>query len=773
MAERVEALVLQMSVDLRALQKSMDKAKKTTADGLGDVEGRFSKTSKKVKEEAGKISSAFEEMARGVPIVGDALANLGPAGAIAGAGLGVLAGAFKLIYDDANKAREKIDDLATSAENVAVSAESFQAFKALGIELDVAFEQIEGGLNKLQIGAAEAATGTGALYNGLKKIKPELIDTIVQAKTQEDRWDALSAAITGTEDQLTKVAIAKAAFGKTGAQFVRLLDGEDKTVRALTTRYRELGVILSEDLVKAVGAADQRLQLTQARLDANATRAAAAWIPATEALSNAWLDLNLAITGVFDSFASQENKPITALQKQIDDLGESIARYERSANSPFYAGTKIAAGAEAQLRKLKADRALIEMQLAIKQQPIFKGPESSLDVTDPDAAAAAEAKRVADLARLQAETNRLRQSAAQYLNELGDSTQLVKIKEAELNSIVQAGFLTRAQAATALENYRLGLVKLTDAQKDAAAQEKIWIQLLENAKTPVEKAQDALTQFWDAVQFGTIGPGERAAEILAILTKNLQDAGNAARQASPELQAVARAREAIAGAKLASMSRADRLAAERGRLNGLVGNGDFSQGEADSAFKIFSDADAAEVREGMRDSVKAGIREGLVSDDWGEQVRAILADGVVNGLEDAINRLADSLTDIVLGKQGGDGGLLGAAAKFVFGGARANGGGVNANKSYLVGERGPEILRMGPGQNGQVLNASQVNGLTVGGGGGGAAYVDARISIGGVDMATWSMVKQALEAQAHAIAARIPGAVNTTLSSNRRQKRRF
>ena len=73
----------------------------------------------------------------------------------------------------------------------------------------------------------------------------------------------------------------------------------------------------------------------------------------------------------------------------------------------------------------------------------------------------------------------------------------------------------------------------TDAQKEAAAQEKIWVQILESAKTPVERAQDALTQFWDAVQFGTIGPGERAAEILAILTKNLQDAGNAARQASP------------------------------------------------------------------------------------------------------------------------------------------------------------------------------------------------------------------------------------------------
>lgn len=54
---------------------------------------------------------------------------------------------------------------------------------------------------------------------------------------------------------------------------------------------------------------------------------------------------------------------------------------------------------------------------------------------------------------------------------------------------------------------------------------------------------------------------------------------------------------------------------------------------------------------------------------------------------------------------GGAGGVAGAALPLVgglFGGARAGGGPVAAGKTYLVGERGPELLRMG-GQPGTVI----------------------------------------------------------------------
>ena len=615
MADRVEALVLQMSVDLRKLQKDMDKAKRTTSAGLSDVEGRFSKTSKKVKEEAGKMGSAFEDMARGIPVVGNAIADLGPAWTIAGAGAAALGLALKTVWDNAEQARKKIDDLGTSAENVSVSAESFQAFKALGIELDVTFETIEKGLNKLQVGAAEAQVETGALYNGLKKVDPALLAVIQSAETQEDRWDALSQAITGTDDQLKKVAIAKAAFGKEGAKFVRLLEGEDKTVAALTNRYRELGLILSEDLVRQVGAADQRLQLASARLDALKTRADAAWIPAVEAVTSAWLELNVALAQTFDRMNDLQGRQTdtliadmkaqeVALNRAMKAWGEAeknLSKYDQGPGATKEGIRKRAAMEVQQLRDdfYKEQARFFELRNLVndRTQKINKGAGTNGELADQaaaDAALEAEQRRVAEMAKLAAERDRQRQQAAQYLNELGDSTELLKIREEDLAKIVAAGFLTRQQADASLSAYAKSIDKVTDAEKEAAANAKIWASILEQAKTPVDRATEALGEFWDGIKYGQV-PAADAAQILAILTKNLQDAEAAARGATPALQAVAAARAAIAEAENMSLSRAERLAKERKRLDDLVGQGGFTQKEADRSFKLFADQDAGQV----------------------------------------------------------------------------------------------------------------------------------------------------------------------------------
>lgn len=773
MVDRVEALVLQMSVDLRKLQTGMQKARETTNKELQAVEKRVGQSAKILEDLSGKISGGFEDLARNIPIVGDSLAALGPAALAGGAALGGLALGAKTLWDNAEAARKSIDDLKTSSENIGTSAETAQALRALGIELDVTFETIEKGLNKLQVGSAEAANGQGNLFNALRKTNPEILATIAAAQTQEDRWDALSRAISGTDDQLQKVAIAKAAFGKEGAKFVRLLDGEDKTIQSLTNRYRELGVILEEDLVTAVGEADQRIQLANARMEANATRANAAWIPAVEALSTAWADLNVNVGTFFDTILNdQGDRQFQTITKNLKDINEEIAALEKtggtSSISNFLFGVQDDGGKS--LQALKDKRALLELDLEIRRQQVNRGPIGQGDIEDPAEAQ----RREGELSRLAAERNRQRQAAALILASLGDTTQAVKLKEAEYNELVRAGLLTRTQATEAVELYRKSLEKADKAQRELSVGERLWQELLKASETPVTRAEANLREFWDAVSAGTIGPPEQAQEVLIGLTKALQDAQAAAAAATPEFQAVAAARQAIAQAEASRLTTAEKITAERQRLNDLVGKNGFTQAEADQAFGTFVQEQTTTLRENTREAVKQGLRQGLVTDDWGTALREIVAENLTEGLNDTIDRLADLLSDILLGKPGGDGGALSAiwsAISGSFGGARAGGGGVMAGRSYLVGEKGPEILRMGPGQNGEILNAEQVNALAAPAGGG--TYIDARTTIGGVDFATWPQVQAALAAQTRAIAARVPGAVNATLASNRTQKRRF
>lgn len=85
----------------------------------------------------------------------------------------------------------------------------------------------------------------------------------------------------------------------------------------------------------------------------------------------------------------------------------------------------------------------------------------------------------------------------------------------------------------------------------------------------------------------------------------------------------------------------------------------------------------------------------------------------------------------LLGFGNADGGFLGLGK--LFGGARADGGPVSAGKSYLVGERGPELFT--PGASGFI---------TPNGGGGNVINIDARGAVPGVETRIRAAVEEAV-----------------------------
>jgi hypothetical protein len=87
----------------------------------------------------------------------------------------------------------------------------------------------------------------------------------------------------------------------------------------------------------------------------------------------------------------------------------------------------------------------------------------------------------------------------------------------------------------------------------------------------------------------------------------------------------------------------------------------------------------------------AGIISGTesVGDAFGKMAQRILADLARIAIEKSILSLIGSAAGV-----GGAGGGIGGVVGGLFGGARAAGGPVSSGKTYLVGERGPELLRM-------------------------------------------------------------------------------
>src|SRR5690606_18792061 len=97
----------------------------------------------------------------------------------------------------------------------------------------------------------------------------------------------------------------------------------------------------------------------------------------------------------------------------------------------------------------------------------------------------------------------------------------------------------------------------------------------------------------------------------------------------------------------------------------------------------------------------------------GEGMARSLARAAADG-EVSLAELARAVLAAVNAATGGGGGLSGALAAAIgslFGGSRADGGPVLAGRTYLVGERGPEVFR--PQTAGVVEPAAGAGGVTV------------------------------------------------------------
>jgi tape measure domain-containing protein len=179
------------------------------------------------------------------------------------------------------------------------------------------------------------------------------------------------------------------------------------------------------------------------------------------------------------------------------------------------------------------------------------------------------------------------------------------------------------------------------------------------------------------------------------------------------------------------------------------------------------------LRQVMRDSIKNALREGIRTGDWGDSFSMILADAVTTGLDDALSRIGDWLADFLFADNGMLTNLANSAGSWIFG-QRAGGGAAMAGRGYRVNDRGDsgEFLFMGSNP-GQVLRQSEMAGM-LGGGTSSPTVVNANLTImGSVDAVTWPKVQEAMRQQARQIMSAVPATVNATLIDNRIQKRRI
>jgi hypothetical protein len=595
---------------------------------------------------SGLVESHTKRMAKAASVATGAIAALG-----AGLSVGVLAGAFR-------GAIEQIAALDDAAEKTGASVESLSSLLNTLAPTGAGLEQITDVSTKLVKSMVDAGDATSRAGRAFKSIGVETRDASGNMRSVDDVLVDIASALAQYEDGANKTALAQALLGKSGAQYLPML-------KDLATLQRQAATVTGESAAKAEAFANQ-LRAVARTAELVRQGVAMSLLPTLSDLLGKLESIARITSNPIDWYqfmfgsASNIDAAVAAAEKDIDRLTRIVE-----------SGSDNAGGAN--MRNQPAGTGLIGQAL----QQAFGNPNSAR-------AALLEAQRNLALLKSVRDTQR----------QLG---------------------VTGVSAARG---------PWSDA-RHGAGRRKLGTEE-ETAASAARDARDAYEEFASFVdQKGIDDDLKLKADAAKLLADQLQRAADA----SLSLLAAYERAEADADAGIArdvdaikdAVDPTRALYRELERVRELTSAG-LLPPEAGNArmMQIYSQIDGILLKiPEQAAEAQASMQQMLAP------IESVFESAIIGGekLSDVLASLAQDFARLMLRQQitgplaallsGGDmksvgGTIVGAIAGGL--GFRASGGPVSAGGSYIVGERGPELLQMGSSSGYVVPNHRMTSG---------------------------------------------------------------
>jgi hypothetical protein len=210
------------------------------------------------------------------------------------------------------KTAEMGDGYAKASRAIGMTAETLQELEYAAKQSGVS--DLTGSLQKLTKSVIEAKNGAGKLTAALKDTNPQLLAQIKNAKSNEEAFNLMMAAIKEAPDSFSKAELATAAFGKSGQQMILMAESGAEGLAALREEARKYGVISNESAA------------------------------ASEAYIDAQTRLKAALTGVQTELTSKLLPGVTQAMNKIAEFIASIDNWGEILTKAGYALAGLAAG---------------------------------------------------------------------------------------------------------------------------------------------------------------------------------------------------------------------------------------------------------------------------------------------------------------------------------------------------------------------------------------------------------------------------------------------
>jgi hypothetical protein len=161
---------------------------------------------------------------------------------------------FSVVRDEA----EKLDAIGKLSSRIGVSTEDLTALQHAANLTGVSFEKVQKGLQSFSKRTGEAAMGTGEALKAFEQLNINAEEFVKLPMIE--RLAIIADRLQGFSTQAEKAAIAAKLFSDAGkGELLNLLDSGADGLRSMAAEAKRLGLVMGDDLVKAVEASNDAL----------------------------------------------------------------------------------------------------------------------------------------------------------------------------------------------------------------------------------------------------------------------------------------------------------------------------------------------------------------------------------------------------------------------------------------------------------------------------------------------------------------------------------
>ncbi len=252
------------------------------------------------------------------------LVALGPGGLAASVGLG-LGAAFLAAQKQAIGFASAIQD---ASDATGVHVETLQELRFAAGQVGVSQEEVDSALRSFSVNVGEAKNGTGALVGALKAHNSTLLENIRNTSSQEAALKLAFEAIAKETDATKQAALAADFFGaKLGAKLIPLVKDGAVGLEAMRQKARDLGLVLSGDLIGRADELGDKLDTLATVVKVNATAALLEFAGPIDQLADKMRRATPIVRGYFEAFFLSPAE-IAASHKDLFALGTEIDKLE-------------------------------------------------------------------------------------------------------------------------------------------------------------------------------------------------------------------------------------------------------------------------------------------------------------------------------------------------------------------------------------------------------------------------------------------------------------